>query len=123
MKLMKCIEEKFFYFQDFLPKEEYRRIHDGVLKERKKLLFEDVSVSWDKKLYNNLTEPMRVNMIPEIFANLANICGNLPHIHLNAQKMRFAIHYMKKNSGINWHSDEGHNYAVTYYLNHNWNQQ
>ena len=123
MILMKCIEDKFFYFQDFLPKEEYKKIHNEAFKERKKLLFKNVSVSWNKNLYQNLTEPMRVEMTPEYFANLANICGNLPHIHLNAKKMRFTIHYMKKNSGINWHSDEGHDYAITYYLNYKWNQQ
>jgi Rps23 Pro-64 3,4-dihydroxylase Tpa1-like proline 4-hydroxylase len=123
MILTKCIEDKFFYFENFLPKEEYKRIHDDVLKERKKLLFRDVSDTWDKNLYNNLTEPMKVNMKPSYFANLANILGNLPHVHLNAKEMGFCIHYMKKNSGINWHSDLGHNYAITYYLNHKWNQQ
>ena len=123
MILTKCIEDKFFYFENFLPKEEYKRIHDDVLKERKKLLFKNVSETWDKNLYNNLTEPMKVNMKPSYFADLANILGNLPHVHLNAKEMGFCIHYMKKNSGINWHSDQGHDYAITYYLNHSWNQQ
>ena len=123
MILTKCIEDKFFYFENFLPKEEYKRIHNDVLKERKKLLFKNVSETWDKNLYNNLTEPMKVNMKPSYFANLANILANLPHVHLNAKEMGFCIHYMKKNSGINWHSDQGHDYAITYYLNHKWNQQ
>ena len=67
MILMKCIEDKFFYFQDFLPKEEYKKIHNEAFKERKKLLFKNVSVSWNKNLYQNLTEPMRVEMTPEYF--------------------------------------------------------
>ena len=35
MILMKCIEDKFFYFQDFLPKEEYKKFTMKLLKKER----------------------------------------------------------------------------------------
>lgn len=121
MRLMKCIEDNFFYFQDFLPKDEYKRIHDAVIKERKKLFFEKAGMTWSKSLYKNLEQPDRIKIDKSFFSRYKNILGNLPYVHIDVNKISFTIHSMKNKSGINWHSDKCHDFAVTLYLNNKWN--
>jgi Rps23 Pro-64 3,4-dihydroxylase Tpa1-like proline 4-hydroxylase len=121
MKLMKCIEDKFFYFQNFLPEDEYKRIHKAVIGARKKFTFEKVGRTWDKFLYQNLEEPTRINTENGFFSRYQKILGNLPYAHIDVNKMKFIIHSMGNKSGINWHADEGHNFAITLYLNNRWN--
>ena len=36
--------------------------------------------------------------------------------------MNTNIHYLKKDSGINWHNDGGATYGATFYLNKRWNR-
>jgi hypothetical protein len=48
MKLIYNLEDKLFWIHNFLPNHEYKRIHNEIFKERKKLKYQDSSKTWTK---------------------------------------------------------------------------
>jgi hypothetical protein len=46
MKLIYNLEDKLFWIHNFLPNHEYKRIHNEIFKERKKLKYENSSKTW-----------------------------------------------------------------------------
>ena len=125
MKLIYNLEDKLFYIQNFLPNHEYKRIHNEIFKQYKKLeCLEEASKSWQKNLLNNLETPKRVMIHENYFKFYKTLLLHQPFIKIKNfdSKFNFLIHIMKKNSGINWHEDSHVEYGVTYYLNKRWNK-
>jgi Rps23 Pro-64 3,4-dihydroxylase Tpa1-like proline 4-hydroxylase len=125
MKLLYSLEDKLFYIQNFLPNHEYKRIHNEIFKETKKFKYlEDASKSWEKELLNNLETPKKVQIHENYFKFYKTLLLHQPFIKIKNfnTNLKFLIHMMGKNSGINWHQDNGSEYGITYYLNKRWNE-
>lgn len=126
MKLVYNLEDKLFYIQNFLPNHEYKRIHNEVFKQYKKLEYlEEASKSWKKSLLNNLETPKIVEINETYFKFYKTLILHQPFIKIKKnfnENLEFMIHTMKKNSGINWHEDSHVEYGITYYLNKRWNR-
>ena len=124
MKLVYNLEDKLFYIQNFLPNHEYKRLHNEIFKEYKKLEYlHEASESWDKNLLNNLSTPQRVMIHENYFKFYKTLLLHQPFIKIKNTGFNFVLHFMKKSSGINWHQDNHVDYGVTYYLNKRWNNQ
>jgi Rps23 Pro-64 3,4-dihydroxylase Tpa1-like proline 4-hydroxylase len=121
MKLIYNLEDKLFWIHNFLPNHEYKRIHNEIFKERKKLKYQNVSKTWQKTLTNNLTPPNRLDINPNYFNFYKTLLLHQPFIKINSKDVSFIIHNMGKNSGINWHRDSLKSYGITYYINKRWN--
>lgn len=124
MKLIYNLEDRLFYVQNFLPHHEYKRIHNEIFKQYKKLnCLVDASKSWQKNLLVNLETPKKVEINENYFKFYKTLLLHQPFINIKNfdSKFKFIIHAMKKNSGINWHVDDHVEYGVTYYLNKIWN--
>ena len=121
MKLIYNLKDKLFWIHNFLPNHEYKRIHNEIFKERKKLKYENSSKTWQKTLTNNLTPPNRLDIDPNYFNFYKTLLLHQPFIKINNKYVNFIIHNMSKNSGINWHEDGHVGYGVTYYINKRWN--
>jgi hypothetical protein len=125
MKLVYNLENKLFYIQNFLPNHEYKRLHNEIFKEVKKLeLLEKASISWPKDLLNNLETPKKVKINENYFKFYKTLLLHQPFIKIKTfnESLNFWIHIIGKNSGINWHEDSHAEYGVTYYLNKRWNK-
>ena len=125
MKLIYNLEDKLFYIQNFLPHHEYKRIHNEIFKQYKKLEYlEEASKSWQKSLLDNLETPKRVTIHENYFKFYKTLLLHQPFIKIKDfdSKFNFLIHIMKKSSGINWHEDGHVEYGITYYLNKRWNK-
>ena len=125
MKLIYNLEDKLFYIQNFLPDYEYKRIHNEIFKEAKKLIYlEDASKTWKKFLLNNLKSPKRIEINENYFQFYKTLLLHQPFIKLEKlnHKFNFMIYTMSKDSGINWHTDGHVEYGITYYLNKRWNK-
>ena len=122
MKLVYNYEDKLFWIHNFLPNHEYKRIHNEVFKERKKINYEDSAKDWQKKLLNNLTPPNKIEINPDYFNFYKTLLLHQRFIKIDNNKVNFFIHNMGKHSGINWHPDGHIRYGVTYYLNKRWNE-
>jgi len=126
MRLAYLIPDKLWWIHNFLDQENYKVIHKAIFKERKNINLHSVEKEWNKILYNNVkTMPQRVGVFNyppfEILKNLIkkNKFFSVPHdIDMNTN-----IHYLEKDSGINWHNDAGADYGATFYLNRRWNRQ
>jgi hypothetical protein len=105
MKLIYKLEDKLFWIHNFLPNHEYKRIHNEIFKERKKLKYENSSKTWHNTLTNNLTPPNRLDIDPNYFNFYKTLLLHQPFIKINNKNINFVIHNMSKNSGINWHED------------------
>jgi Rps23 Pro-64 3,4-dihydroxylase Tpa1-like proline 4-hydroxylase len=121
MKLVSSIEDKFYWIHNFLPNHEYKRIHNEIFKERKKLNYQDSSKTWNSLLINNLTPPNKLKINSSYFNFYKTLLLHQPFIKINNKNVNFIIHNMSKNSGINWHEDGHVSYGVTYYINKRWN--
>ena len=123
MKLVYCIPNKIWWICDFLPNDEYKGIHNAIIKQRKQINLKSAEATWDPKLIKHMNAPSRVevNQYPP-FETLKDKVKNNEFLKLPfVEKMTTTIHYMKNKSGINWHSDVSWKYGATYYLNHRWN--
>ena len=120
MKLIYNLEDKLFWIHNFLPNHEYKRIHNEIFKERKKLKYQDSSKTWDHKLTDNLVPPNRLDISPSYFNFYKTLLLHQPFIKIN-NKINFMNYNMHKNSGINWHEDGHVGYGLTYYINKRWN--
>jgi Rps23 Pro-64 3,4-dihydroxylase Tpa1-like proline 4-hydroxylase len=122
MKLIYNLEDKLFYIQNFLPNHEYKRLHNDIFKEHKKLKFLE-NAKWKKGLLNNLETPKRVEINETYFKFYKILLTHQPFIKIKYNNyFKFIIHIMKKNAGINWHMDNHVEYGITYYLNKRWNK-
>jgi hypothetical protein len=121
MKLIYSLEDNLFWIHDFLPPHEYKRIHDEVFKQRKKLKYQDSSETWQNSLINNLTPPNRLDINPSYFDFYKTLLLHQPFIKIHTKDIKFILHNMGKNSGIHWHTDPHVRYGVSYYINKRWN--
>ena len=123
MQLTYCIPGKIWWITEFLPPEVYKGIHDAIIKERDRINLQSASKVWDSNLYWNHRAPDRVavSQYPpfDILKQLTrkNDFFELPFM----ETMTTTIHFMRKGSGINWHSDVGWKYGATFYVNRRWN--
>ena len=125
MKLSYSIPGKVWWITNFLDYRLYKGIHDAIIKERKKINLHSSEKIWDEALINNLIPPMRSEVRGyQPFEHLKTLVKHNAFFQLqDVKKMSTIIHYMKKKSGINWHSDGDWKYGATYYINHKWHTQ
>jgi Rps23 Pro-64 3,4-dihydroxylase Tpa1-like proline 4-hydroxylase len=125
MKLAFSIPGKIWWIHNFLDYDMYKGIHNAIIRERKKINLHTTKGIWSESLLNNLNPPMKVeveNYSP--FEKLKTLVKHNVFCRLDKiEKTHSVIHYMKKNSGINWHNDGGWKYGATYYLNNKWHKQ
>jgi hypothetical protein len=121
MKLVFNLEDKLFWIHNFLPNAQYKRIHDGIFKERNILNYRSVKGEWEDDLTKHVSFPDKIDIKPEYFKFSETLMRHLPFVSLKGN-FTFAVHKMKKNSGIDWHSDWNHKFGITYYVNKRWNR-
>lgn len=121
MKLAYNVEDKLFWIHNFLPNAQYKRIHDGIFKERNILNYRSVQGEWDKDLNKNVGFPDKVDIDPSYFKFSETLMRHLPFVSIKG-KFTFTVHKMKRDSGIDWHGDLGHKFGITYYVNKRWNR-
>ncbi len=125
MKLIYEIPNKLYYIQNFLDYPTYKKLHYDVF--RSNLISVESTKTWNKNLkygYKNSVERginLDINYIP--FQKIKILLENNPFHKIKINKYEPLIYSMKNNSGINWHSDYGHIYGVTYYINRRWNSK
>jgi len=125
MRLSYSIPDKLWWIHDFLDQENYKGIHNAIFKERGNINLHSVEKEWNKILYNNIkTMPERVgvsNYPP--FETLKTLIKRNKFFSIPENiDMNTNIHYLKRDSGINWHNDGGATYGATFYLNKRWNR-
>jgi Rps23 Pro-64 3,4-dihydroxylase Tpa1-like proline 4-hydroxylase len=121
MKLVFNLEDKLFWIHNFLPNAQYKKIHNGIFKERNILNYKSVKDEWDKDLIKNIGFPDKIDIDPSYFKFSETLMRHLPFISIKG-KFTFTVHKMTKGSGINWHSDLGHKFGITYYVNKRWSR-
>jgi hypothetical protein len=97
MKLIYNLEDKLFYIQNFLPNHEYKRLHNEIFKEVKKLKYlEDASKLWPKNLLNNLETPKSVLISENYFKFYKTLLLHQPFIKIKNfnERLNFLIHMM-----------------------------
>ena len=124
MHLAYSIPDKLWWIHNFLDKETYKGIHNAIIRERKQINLHSSGGVWPEFLWNNIVPPKRTevdNYKP--FETLKTLVKHNPYFQLGTAESRTTIHYMEKNSGINWHNDGKWTYGATYYINHKWHEQ
>jgi len=122
MKLAYHIPNKLYWIHDFLPYEQYKRIHTAIHKERKKIPFSSAKETWNPVLNKNLRPIEHVVVDNKYFSFYETWLKHNP-IEAVKGKCVFQIHSWRYGSGINWHNDANHKYGITYYINRRWNDQ
>jgi len=125
MRLSYSIPKKLWLITDFLDYEYYKGIHNAIIKERDKINLNTVKGAWSNGLINNLVPPLRTEVSKyQPFERLKTLITNNIYFQISdITQISTIIHFMKKGSGINWHSDDTWRYGATYYLNHKWERQ
>ena len=125
MKLFYTIPGKIWWITNFLDQKMYKGIHDAVIKERKKINLSTSKGIWDNRLINNIVPPLRTEVSKYLpFEQLKILVKHNAFFQIkDSKELSTTIHYMEKNSGINWHDDNKWKYGATYYLNHRWCKQ
>lgn len=125
MKLSYSIPGKIWWITNFLDQKMYKGIHDAVIKERKKINLSTSKGIWDNRLINNIVPPLRTEVSKYLpFEQLKILVKHNAFFQIkDSKELSTTIHYMEKNSGINWHDDNKWKYGATYYLNHRWCKQ
>ena len=124
MKLIYQIPDQLYYIQNFLDYNNYRGIHDAIFKEYKNINLTSSKGVWDEGLIKNIIPPKRVEISEyPLFEKLKILTQYNKFYQLQLKDITTTIHYMKKGSGINWHSDKTSKYGATYYVNNRWNNQ
>ena len=124
MQLIYSIPDKLYYIKDFLSHDMYKGIHNAIIKERKKINLHTTKGIWSEDLINNIIPPLRTDEVRNYkpFEQLKVLVKHNAFFQLkNIEKISTTIHYMKKDSGINWHDDGDWTYGATYYVNNKWN--
>jgi len=127
MKLQYSIPGKLWWITNFLDTKNYTTIHNNVFKKRKEINLHSVENIWEKFLYNGIKNPPKkqgiVNYPP--FEKLKILVKRNPFYvmpDVEDLNMTTTIHYLEKDSAINWHNDGNGKYGATYYLNKRWNR-
>ena len=125
MKLVFSIPDKLWWITNFLDYSTYKAIHNSIIKERNDINLRTSKGKWKDVLINNITPPLHspiYNYAP--FEKLKTLVRHNPFFKFPdmIEMSTTTIHYMKKNSGINWHNDGSWKYGVTYYVNRRWNR-
>ena len=125
MKLSYSIPGKIWWITNFLDYHMYKGIHDAIIKERKKINLHTTKGLWSDDLVNNLIPPLRTEVSNyKPFDHIKPLVKHNAYFQMkDIEKMSTTIHYMEKNSGINWHNDQGWKYGATFYVNHKWHKQ
>jgi len=127
MNLSLHVPNKIWYINNFLDYQNYKNIHYFVTRNKKKLNIHDAKKFWEKKLYKNIEAPSRgfidINLDSTLFQKFKFLLNYNPYCNLNGYAKGFAVHYMSKGSGINWHNDGNWKYGITYYINNKWDDQ
>lgn len=123
MKLIYTIPNKLWWIHDVLDKDTYKIIHNSIIKERNDINLQSAMDVWDSNLHDNLEPPQRVDVskYPPIEKLKLSLLSNSHFQYDDISSIHTSIHFMKKGSGINWHSDHKWKYGATYYLNNKWN--
>ena len=121
MKLAYHIPNKLYWIHDFLPYEQYKRIHSAIHKERKKLSYISTKGTWEPVLHKNLRPIEHVVVDNKYFSFYETFLRHNP-IHPIDGEIPFLIYKWGHGAGINWHGDANHTYGITYYINRRWNQ-
>tara|TARA_R110000796_G_scaffold36056_1_gene92281 strand:+ start:1636 stop:2166 length:531 start_codon:yes stop_codon:yes gene_type:complete len=124
MNLIYSIPNELYYIKNFLDYNNYKKIHNAIFKERKNIKLHSSKGVWDDGLINNIIPPERAIVSKyHPFEILKTLTNHNKFYKLQLKHITTTIHYMKKGSGINWHSDASWNYGATYYINNRWNSQ
>ncbi len=125
MKLSYSIPGKIWWITNFLDQKMYKGIHDAVIKERNKINLSTSKGLWSDVLIDNIVPPLRTEVSKYLpFEQLKILVKHNAFFQIkDAEELSTTIHYMEKNSGINWHDDDKWKYGATYYLNHRWSKQ
>jgi Rps23 Pro-64 3,4-dihydroxylase Tpa1-like proline 4-hydroxylase len=122
MKLTYSIPGKLWWIQNFLDYPFYKGLHDAIIKDRKKIKLHSAKGIWPQELHTNIKAPYRSQVEKyKPFDQLKILVRHNPFLKVEAKEMSTIIHYMKKDSGINWHDDGTWKYGATYYINRRWN--
>ena len=124
MKLAYSIPGKIWWIHNFLNEDMYKGIHNAIIRERNNINLHSVDKVWGKDLLENISPPKRVevNNYPP-FEELKQLVKDNPYFRFpELTYMSTTIHYMTKNTGIQWHNDGKWKYGATYYLNRRWNR-
>mgnify|MGYP003678973175 CR=1 FL=1 len=103
MNLRYQIPDQLYYIQNFLDQSTYERIHNNVIKERKKINVHSVKGVWENSLINNIVSPEKAEV------------SDYPPF----EKLKMLT---KHNQFYQWHCDYTWKYGATYYLNNRWGQ-
>jgi len=121
MKLAYTIPNKLWWIQNFLPPDVFKFVHEQVIKDRNKILFQSCEGIWQKNLHENLVPPQIVKIKGfSLFDHIATLVKHNPFIKGKVNEISTLLYYMKKGSGINWHDDTNAKYGATLYLNNRW---
>jgi Rps23 Pro-64 3,4-dihydroxylase Tpa1-like proline 4-hydroxylase len=125
MRLAYSIPNKLWWIHDFLSLDIYKGIHDAIIKERKDINLHNTKGLWDENLISHIKAPDRVVGVSSYppFLKLATLIKHNQFLSMdNVKKITANIHYMKKDTGIQWHNDGKWKYGATYYINRRWNK-
>tara|TARA_R100000149_G_C5870103_1_gene134259 strand:- start:1147 stop:1710 length:564 start_codon:yes stop_codon:yes gene_type:complete len=132
MNLLYNIPDRLWVINNFLDYSTYKDLHSIIIKNREDFKIEKTNKGispWDKKLYEFIEAPShsKKTLYPEhpSFKKLEVLTKHNPYFsypRLIYAKGNSMIHYMTKNTGIQWHDDHGYKYGITYYLNRRWDE-
>jgi Rps23 Pro-64 3,4-dihydroxylase Tpa1-like proline 4-hydroxylase len=123
MKLVYQIPNKLYYIQNFLDYSTYKKIHYDIFKS-KLIKLESTKNRWHKDLKYGHKKFVKRTDLETNYKPLQKIkilLENNPFYKVKINKFNPVIHSMTDGSGINWHDDGKHQYGITYYINHRWN--
>ena len=124
MKLVYSIPDKLWWIHDFLSYNMYKSIHNDIIKERKNINLRSVENWWSNKLISKIKAPDACEITKyQPFETLKTLVRHNVYFQLkDVQEIITYIHYMKKDTGIQWHDDNGWKYGATFYINRRWNE-
>ena len=124
MKLVYHIPDRLYYIQQFFDYPTYKKIHNDIFDSKLKLFSTDVQ--WgDSLVYGHKSNVLKNDYdsdVYEPFRKMKILLENNPFYKLEKNlRYSFMQHSMGDNAGINWHTDIGYEYGITYYINRRWN--
>tara|TARA_R110000744_G_scaffold82491_1_gene162192 strand:+ start:121 stop:654 length:534 start_codon:yes stop_codon:yes gene_type:complete len=124
MKLAYSIPNKLWWIHNFLSYGMYKNIHNAIIKERKNINLHNVKNIWSKELISHIKAPDKAAITEySPFKKLESLIKHNQFFSINnIEKILTNIHYMKEDTGIQWHNDGNWKYGATYYVNRRWNK-
>jgi hypothetical protein len=114
MKLIFQIPNKLYYIQNFLDYPTYKQLHHDVFRSNL-INLKSTKNTWNPNLLKNYKNfPDRTDLIETYkpLQKLKILLNTNPFIKINYNEIKFVLHSMKDNSGINWHNDGIYQYGV-----------